>query len=290
MKEIAFIGTGTIGNPMAKCLLRANFKVTVCDIRAEAVENLIALGAKKAKHLSECALGDAVIIMVASDEQVEDVISGPEGILEKLPAGKHPIIIIMSTVSPVTVKSMGEKCRAKGLLIADAPVSGGHIAAECGDLSIMVGCEKNVYETIKPLLSVMGKNLYHVGELGSGAIAKVCNNIIGLTGIFLTMDVLETAVRNGIKIETILSVIETSTGSNFATRNWDFTKQFCSHYSKDLPTAQGCLYLCVKDVEHFKEVAELSKHTSALVNHVVSAFREIGPEYLMEHWSKLAKD
>ena len=290
MKEIAFIGVGTIGNPMAKCLLRANFKLTVYDVRAEAMVNLFALGAKKAKHLSECALSDAVVVMVANDEQVEDVISGPEGILEKLPAGKHPVIIIMSTVSPDTVKRMGEKCRAKGLLIADAPVSGGHIAAELGDLSIMVGCERNVYETIKPLLSTMGKNLYYAGELGSGEIAKVCNNILGLTGIFLTMDVLETAVRNGLKIETILSIIESSTGSNFATRNWDFAKRFCSHYSKDLPTAQGCLYLCVKDVEHFKEVAELSKHTSALVNHIVSAFREIGPEYLIEHWGKLTKN
>lgn len=290
MERVAFIGVGNIGNPMAKCLIKANFKLTVYDIRKEAMENLLAMGAKRAESLSECALNEAIIMMVANDEQVEQVISGPAGILQGLFAEAHPIVVVMSTVLPQTIRKMAEKCAEKNLDLIDAPVSGTNIAAEQGNLSIMVGGSQKIFEIMKPVFLAMGKNIYHVGDLGAGEVVKISNNILGITNMFLALEALDIGVHNGVPIEILSSIIETSSGSNFFTRNWGIGKAFYAHYSKDLPITKLLLDLCLKDLEHAQHLAEFSEVSSPLLNKIINAFKEFNAENVRSRWHQLIQN
>jgi 3-hydroxyisobutyrate dehydrogenase-like beta-hydroxyacid dehydrogenase len=289
MERVAVIGTGAIGSPMARCLLRAGFTTTVYDARREAMEPLVAMGAKRAERVADCTDGDAIIIIVANDSQVEEVVAGPGGILNNFVQDARPVLAVMSTVSPETVRRLGALCRVKGVEIIDAPVSGGHVAAESGNLSVMVGGTKETFERMKPVLSAIGQRLYYVGELGAGEIVKLTNNMIGVTNMFLTIEALATGVRNGVPLDTLLSIIDTSSGSNFHTRNWPLAKAFFEDFARDTDSARNNLSLSIKDLTHAQELASLAKGPSPLLKGLIEALQEMKPEYLVEKWSEVTK-
>jgi 3-hydroxyisobutyrate dehydrogenase-like beta-hydroxyacid dehydrogenase len=284
-QRVAVIGTGAIGSPMARCLIRTGFSTTVYDVRREAVEPLMGMGAKGAESVADCADSDVIVIVVANDMQVEDVIAGPGGILNHLHQDVRPVLVIMSTVSPETVRRLGDLCRGKGVEIIDAPVSGGHVAAENGNLSVMVGGSKETFERMKPVLSVIGRRLYYIGELGAGETMKLVNNLIGVTNMFLTIEALAIGVRNGVPLDTLLSIIDTSSGSNFHTRNWPTAKAFFSDFAKNSDSARNNLSLCIKDLTHAQELAVLAKSQSPLLKGLIEALKEMTPEYLVDEWS-----
>jgi 3-hydroxyisobutyrate dehydrogenase-like beta-hydroxyacid dehydrogenase len=285
VKKVAIIGIGAIGTPIARCLMRAGFVTTVYDVRREAIETLVAMGANGAESVGECARGDAVIVIVANDAQVEDVVAGPRGILNNLTADTRPVIVVMSTVSPETVRRLGKECRARDVEILDAPVSGGHVAAEKGKLSVMVGGTKEIFEGMKPVLSAIGERLYYMGELGTGEVMKLTNNIIGVTNMFLTIEALATGVRNGVPLDTLLSIIDTSSGSNFHIRNWPTSKAFFSDLVRTVESARNNLSLSIKDLTHAQELVELSAQASPLLAHIIKGLEEMDPEYLVEQWT-----
>ena len=288
-ERVAVIGTGAIGSPMARCLIRAGFRTTVYDIRREAVEPLVAMGAKRAESITDCTDGDAIIIVVANDSQVDEVVAGPGGILNGLPQDARPVIAVMSTVSPETVRRLGALCRARGVEIIDSPVSGGHVAAENGNLSVMVGGTKKTFERMNPVLSAIGQRLYYIGELGAGEVMKLVNNLIGVTNMFLTIEALATGVRNGVPLDTLLSIIDTSSGSNFHTRNWPLAKAFFSDLARDIDSARNNLSLSIKDLTHAQELATLAKGPSPLLKGVIEALKEMTPEYLVDEWNDVIK-
>lgn len=290
MKKIAFIGVGGIGNPMAKCLIRSGFNLVVYDVRKAAMNNLLAMGATAAANLSECAANEAIVVMVANDAQVEEVVCGSGGILDSLPAGAHPIVTVMSTIAPTTVKRIGALCQIKGIDIMDAPVSGTHIAAEHGKLSIMVGGSERTLEIMRPVLAAMAKNIYHAGGLGAGEAAKLVNNILGVTNMFLTIEALEVGIINGLSLEKLLSIVETSSGTNFYIKNWVMAKDFYSYFSQDRPTAEILLSLCLKDLEHAYELEKASNYDSPLLRNIIGSFKEFTPEYVMHHWNRLMNE
>jgi 3-hydroxyisobutyrate dehydrogenase-like beta-hydroxyacid dehydrogenase len=285
MRRVAFIGTGAIGNPMAARLVWAGFNLTVYDVRKEAMKSLLDIGAEGAENLRACINNDLIIIMVANDKQVEDVIFGKEGILENLPDDAHPIIAVMSTVAPDTVKRIGEKCLAMGVPIIDAPVSGSHIAAATGNLSVMVGGAVDIFEQVKPVLSAIGRNIYHVGDLGAGETLKLVNNVLGVSNIFLTVEAIAIGVRNGIPIETLIPIIERSSGSNFYIKNWEIGKAFFSDFSRNLDTARSNLSLCIKDLEHALDLAGCPLE-SPLLTTILNVLKEMRPSDILVRFSK----
>jgi 3-hydroxyisobutyrate dehydrogenase-like beta-hydroxyacid dehydrogenase len=289
MKTVAVIGTGAIGSPMARCLIRAGFTTTVYDVRKEAMEPLVAMGAKKADRVADCAGSDVVLIVVANDSQVEDVVAGPDGLLSNLSAEVRPVIVVASTVTPKTVRQLGEQCRTKGLDIIDAPVSGGHVAAESGNLSVMVGGSKDTFEKMKPVLSAFGQRLYYVGELGAGEIVKLINNMVGVANMWLTVEALATGVRSGLSLDTLLSIMDASSGSNYYIRNWPTAKVFFSDFARDLDSAQNNLLLSIKDLGHAQELAELSDHPSPLLSGIIKALKELTPQYVVDQWATAMK-
>jgi len=227
LERVALIGTGAIGSPIARCLVRAGFTTTVYDVRKEEAERLVAMGAKRADRVADCVASDVILIVVADDRQLEDVVAGPDGIFSNLSAAVSPVIVVVSTVSPKTVRDLGEQCRTKGLEIIDAPVSGGHVAAERGNLSVMIGGAKGTFEKMRPVLSAFGRRLYYVGELGDGEIVKLINNMLGVANMWLTMEALATGVSSGLSLDTLLPIVDASSGSNFYIRNWPMGMQVC---------------------------------------------------------------
>jgi 3-hydroxyisobutyrate dehydrogenase len=288
-ERVAVIGTGQMGSAMARRLLGTGFSTTVYDIRKEAVDPLIAMGAKRAEKVADCVDCDAIVIVPASDSQVEEVVAGPEGILNHLHQSARPVLMIMSTVSPETVRRLGELCRKKGVQIIDAPISGGHVAAENGNLSIMIGGSKETFERMKPVLSTIGQRLYYIGGLGTGEVVKLINNLIGVTNMFLVIEALATGVRNGVPLDTLVSIIDTSSGSNFQTRNWKTSKAFLDDITKDIESAQRNLFLSIKDLSHAQELAEMVKGPSPLLKGIIGALKEMEPEYVVEQWAATAK-
>jgi len=176
-KKIGFIGLGIMGKPMAKNLLKAGYSLTVHDMNRTPVKELVAAGAKEAKSSKEVASqSDVVITMLPNSPEVKEVVLGEDGVLEGARPGM--ILIDMSSIAPLASKEIAERAKERGVVMLDAPVSGGEPKAIDGTLAIMVGGSEDTFEEIKDILAVMGASVTRVGEIGSGNTAKLANQII----------------------------------------------------------------------------------------------------------------
>jgi 2-hydroxy-3-oxopropionate reductase len=174
--SVAFIGLGTMGRPMAERLVRSGEDVR-CHRIKEPSRYLVELGAKEAATALEAASeADFVVLMLPDTPQVEEVLFGAEGVVASLKPGA--VVIDMSSISPVATRDFAAKVGKAGAHYLDAPVSGGEIGAREGTLSIMVGGAEDIFQSALPLLQKMGKNITHVGDVGSGQVCKVANQII----------------------------------------------------------------------------------------------------------------
>jgi len=177
MAQIGFIGLGIMGKPMAAHLVKAGHTVHVCDVVEEPVKYICSLGGKACTCCREVAQkSEIIIIMVPDTPDVEKVLFGPDGLCEGLKPGQ--IVVDMSSISPIATKDFAKRLAAVGVKMLDAPVSGGQVGAEQATLSIMVGGPADVFDQVKPLFQLMGKNIVHVGGHGDGQTAKVANQIV----------------------------------------------------------------------------------------------------------------
>jgi len=175
--SVGFIGLGIMGRPMALNLRRAGHALCVHARRADSVEPLVAAGASACTSPAEVARQAGIVFsMVADTPDVEQVILGPNGVLEGVRPGS--VVVDMSTISPFTTRDMAERLRERGAEMLDAPVSGGELGAIDGVLSIMVGGTEAAFERVLPLFEVMGRNIVHVGENGAGQVCKSCNQVV----------------------------------------------------------------------------------------------------------------
>jgi 2-hydroxy-3-oxopropionate reductase len=176
-ERIGFIGLGIMGRPMASNLLTAGYDLIVHARRPESMQALVAAGARAAESPAAVAReADVIFTMVSDTPDVEEVILGPEGIIE----GVRPdsIVVDMSTISPSATRAIAERLRKSGVAMLDAPVSGGEAGAKAGTLSIMVGGDPAAYSRVRPLFESMGRNIIHIGPNGSGQVCKSCNQIV----------------------------------------------------------------------------------------------------------------
>ena len=174
MSKVGFIGLGIMGRPMVRNLLKAGIEVTVYDVVKEAVEALVADGAKAAATPKELAKGkDVVITMVPNGRIVESLLTGADGILAGVDEGT--IIADMSSVTPVESKRFAELAAAKKCPFLDSPVSGGEPGAINGTLAFMIGGDEAVVEKMRDVFDAMGKSITVVGPNGSGSVTKLAN-------------------------------------------------------------------------------------------------------------------
>ena len=181
MERIGFIGLGSIGAPMARCLIRAGYQLTVCDIQPEALESFQKMGATVTQESCDCAGCEMVIVMVANDSQVREVLLGTNGLLEAVDEKKPPLLTIMSTVMPDTIHQLVPSCKEKGVTMTDAPVSGMPVLSEEGKLTVFASGEEDVLDRMRPIFEKMAKSIQPTGDIGTGQITKIVNNILGLT-------------------------------------------------------------------------------------------------------------
>jgi 2-hydroxy-3-oxopropionate reductase len=180
MEKIGFIGLGIMGRPMALHLLKAGYNVAVLE-KNKASAELVAAGARSFPTPSAIAQGcDVVITMLPDSPEVDEVVSGQDGVLDGIRQGS--LFIDMSTIAPATAKSIYGSMQKKGVEALDAPVSGGQAGAEAATLSIMAGGTEQAFQRALPLFQAMGKNIVHIGGPGMGQMTKACNQmIVGMT-------------------------------------------------------------------------------------------------------------
>ncbi len=195
--NIAFIGMGIMGKPMAINLKKAGHTVYVHGRRPESMEGPAKEGCIPCASSAEAASkAEITIIMVSDTPDVEQVIFGDTGVIHGARPGS--VVVDMSTISPTATRRFAADLAAAGIDMLDAPVSGGEIGAIQGTLSIMVGGKPEVFERVKPVLEAMGKNIVHVGEHGAGQVAKACNQIVVAVTIEAVAEALLFARRNGV--------------------------------------------------------------------------------------------
>jgi len=215
MKRIGFVGAGTMGIPMIANLLKAGFSVLAYDVRPEAVEEAKKRGAAAAGSSAEAARdSELVITMLPSSSDVEAAYLGPKGVLEGAPAGR--LCVDMSTIDPGMSRRVAERAKAKSVRFLDAPVSGAVPRAIEGTLTIMVGGEAKDLEEAKPALSAMGSNIIHVGPVGSGEVAKLCNNLIAGVATVAVSEAFRLAEGFGVDPKVLTQVILKSSGYTWA--------------------------------------------------------------------------
>jgi 3-hydroxyisobutyrate dehydrogenase len=174
--DIAFIGLGHMGAPMASNLLKAGFPLSVFDLNKDAVAALAEQGAKGVDSLSELSDADVFITMLQTGEQVRSVTYGPEGFFHSAKPGV--LHIDCSSIDVSASKEIHQNAKEHSLFSLDAPVSGGVMGAEKGTLTLMVGGEEGVLQKARVILEVLGQKIVHTGDAGTGQAAKICNNLI----------------------------------------------------------------------------------------------------------------
>lgn len=202
IEKIGFIGLGIMGKPMASNLINGGFTLKVFDIDKNAVKNLVDHGAIATKSPGDAAEGvDAVVSILPSDQIVERIAIGEQGVLSGLKKGG--IYVDMSTLSPETPRKISEKLAKKDISMLDAPVSGGDVGAKEATLAIMVGGKKETFDAMLPVFKIIGKNINYIGESGAGQIAKCCNQIIVAQTIEAVSEALILAKKTGVDPEKV---------------------------------------------------------------------------------------
>ena len=204
--KVGFIGLGIMGRPMAKNLVKAGHNVVVFDFNKEAVEDLAACGASSAANGKEVASQvEVVITMVPNSPHVRSAVLGKDGVAEGAKPGL--VLIDMSSIDPTESKSIGEEAAKFGIEMLDAPVSGGEPKAIDGTLSVMVGGKKELFDKYYDMLMVMAGSVVYVGELGSGNVAKLANQIVVAVNIAAVSEALTFAKKAGTDPELVYQAI-----------------------------------------------------------------------------------
>jgi 2-hydroxy-3-oxopropionate reductase len=206
MKKIGFIGLGIMGKPMARNLLKAGYQLIVYDINLDAIKEVVKDGAIEGKSPGDVASRcELIITMLPNSPDVKQVVLGEKGIIEGVKAGS--VLIDMSSIAPLISRELAEKLSHKDVVMLDAPVSGGEPKAIEGTLAIMVGGPQDTFNNVKDILEVMGKSVKLVGDIGSGNIAKLANQIIVALNIAAIGEAMVLATKAGVDPEKVYQAI-----------------------------------------------------------------------------------
>ena len=214
-ESIAFIGVGNMGNPMAENLIKTGKKVKVYDVSKDML-----VKAKEKKFDIANSIDDllkdsvsTVITMLPSGKNSKEVYLGKDGIINKV--SKDCLLIDCSTIDIKTSIEIGTQAKELGIKMIDAPVSGGVMGAENGNLTFLVGGSKDAFNLAKPLLEIMGKNIFHAGKLGCGNGAKICNNLALGISMIGASEALMLAKRLNMDIKKVHEIMKNASGNSW---------------------------------------------------------------------------
>jgi 3-hydroxyisobutyrate dehydrogenase-like beta-hydroxyacid dehydrogenase len=267
MTRIGFIGLGTMGRPMAANLIRAGYDVTVWNRTPGRARDLLELGAEWADSPLEAARAASIVItMVSDDAAIERVYYDSDGVMEGLTPGT--VVIDSSTISPGLARRLAEDAAARFCDFLDAPVTGSKPAAEEGTLVFMVGGSRETLDQVRPVLLAMGRDAVHIGGSGSGAVAKLANNMIGAANLAVLAEGLALAAAAGIDASKLLTVIQSG---GAASRMAESKGRKILDGNYDL---QFALSLMHKDLKLASALADSLRAPSPLLAAVKSVYRE----------------
>jgi 3-hydroxyisobutyrate dehydrogenase-like beta-hydroxyacid dehydrogenase len=211
---IGFVGTGTMGAPIARQLLAAGHEVRVFDRSSEAMGSVE--GATRYESAAAATAGAAcVFLSLPGPADVEAAVTGPAGVLAAEPP--TAVVVDLSTNSPDVVRAMYERCAAVGVGFVDAPVSGGKVKAESGELTVMVGGTDADMATVAPLLEPFAGQVFHVGPPGAGTVAKLVNNQLFLAASVLVQEAYVLGAAAGVEPADLHRIVRAGSAGPYAT-------------------------------------------------------------------------
>lgn len=215
MARIGFIGLGNMGLPMALNLIKAGHQVEGVDLNSAAVEKLKAAGGAGVETAKVAgARADVVITMLPSGKEVRDTYLGPNGIVENANVGT--LLIDSSTIDVETARNVAAAAEKKGLLMLDAPVSGGVTGAAAGSLTFMCGGSQQAFTRAQSILEKMGKTIVYAGGAGTGQAAKICNNLILGISMIAVSEAFVLAEKLGLDHQKLFDISSKSSGQCWA--------------------------------------------------------------------------
>jgi 3-hydroxyisobutyrate dehydrogenase-like beta-hydroxyacid dehydrogenase len=246
---IGFIGLGLMGGNMAECLQNNGFDLVVMGRNKEAVATTVNRGAVEVTTPRELAENsDIVMLCVTTSDVVESLIYGDDGILAGIKDGA--VVIDFGTSIPASTRKIGADLAAKGAGMIDAPLGRTPAHAKDGLLNIMAAGDMATYEKVKPVLDVLGENVFHLGELGAGHVTKLINNFMGMTTACTMSQAFAVAERSGVNKQQLFDIM--SAGPS----NSPFM-QFCKNYAVDGVSDLGfSINNAKKDLGYFLKLAE----------------------------------
>ncbi len=204
--RVGFIGLGIMGKPMAKNLIKAGYELKVYDIMTAAVDEVVALGAKRGENNADVAKDSEIVItMLPNSPHVKTAVLGENGVLDGAKPGT--ILVDMSSINPIASQEICAEVEKKGCFMLDAPVSGGEPKAIDGTLAIMVGGRQDLFEQVKDILAVMGASVTLCGGIGAGNTTKLANQIIVAANIAAVGEALVLGKKAGVEPEAIYKAI-----------------------------------------------------------------------------------
>ena len=212
--KLGFVGVGNMGNPMCANLIGAGHDLTITDLSRDAAANLIEEGATWMDTAREVtSVSETTFLSLPKPADVEAVVTSDDGALAG--AGSGTTIVDMSTNAPTMVRKLAEICNESGVNFLDAPVSGGVVGARRGTLAIMVGGDEAVYEACRSQLEAMGSNVFRVGDVGAGNVAKLVNNMLAFINMMGAAEALILGAKAGVDPMQLWKIVKASSGGSF---------------------------------------------------------------------------
>lgn len=213
--QLGFIGVGNIGTPMCRHLIEAGHTVIAYDVSPSNLSRIVSLGAQAADSPRTVAAScNIVFSSLPGPKEIELVALGADGIITAARPGL--IYIDLSTSFPSTTQKIATILAEQGVTMLDAPVSGGVAGAESGTLAVMVGGDAATFETCRPLLEHIGANVFHVGDIGSGCVAKLVNNMIAFVNMTAAAEGMILGTKAGVDPQKLYEIVQASSGASWA--------------------------------------------------------------------------
>ncbi|MEM9270761.1 MAG: NAD(P)-dependent oxidoreductase [Pseudomonadota bacterium] len=277
-QRVGFIGLGNVGGKLAGSLLRNGVSVTVRDLDRAAAQPFLDAGAAWADSPAALTRAvDVVITCLPSPAASAAVLEGPDGVLEAIGPGQ--IWMEMSTTDAQEVARLGAQVEAKGAGAVDCPVSGGCHRAATGNISIFAGCTRATFETVLPLLTILGRRVLHTGEIGSASTLKVITNYLATANLLSCCEALVTAKAAGMDLATAYEAIRISSGTSFV---HETESQVILNGSRDISFTMD---LVLKDIGLFQTIAERAGVPLELNPRMIEIFEDGAERFGAREWS-----
>ncbi|MEA2879244.1 MAG: hypothetical protein QOF14_4440 [Hyphomicrobiales bacterium] len=281
--QVGFIGLGTMGRPMAENLLAKGHELTVFD-RNQSALDAFAGKARIGRSVAECAQCEAIMIMVAFDDEVRDVV---REIVAASNVHTGQVIAVMSTVQPETLTGLLAACRAKGIGLIDAPVMGMPARAEAGTLIVLAGGEAADVDKLRPSFQAFSQRVAHTGPLTTGQVTKLVNNMIAVSNLFMICEALNIGRAYGLDVPFLIALMDDGGGRSFFTKDWKQSKHNFSLFCESSDSIKTIVDICHKDIKHAATLAALMKIDAPFLRGVDATMDALSYDAVLPNWRSI---